>query len=1313
MACWPRNHKTNPAVPLAALLSALPRRSHGSPSSTCTCPALCGAAALSRPPSLAALTLPPRALACSFFALFWGLVARHLESLLKGWKLPVLNAIPYTAAVLIFGWLLGLWWSYTGTPSFLLGGNQQPDHGSLGTLYPSTEGWVTINGELVLYAFLPALVMSDAMSTNVHVFKKSIIQILLLATVSVGLGALLTGLVARYVFPYDWNWYISMILGSILAATDPVAVVALLKGLGAPRPLTVVITGESLLNDGTAAVMFRLFLNLETGTSYDAGGVIGFFARSALGGPAIGLGFGLVAAIWIGFTGLDAILKAGITVATAYLGFFVSEYNAEASGVLTVVTAGIVISAGAATVLMVGDKGEFVSSVWEFIEYVANTVIFFLAGSIVASRIFCGTSGDCLIQGQDWGWAFLLYVLVYVIRIVSIGLLMPILSRSGYGLTWRDMLVMSHGGLRGAVGLALAITYEETMNTRANLTGNEEDRINGARVVFFVAFIVIATLIVNGPSTPWVAKTLGVVKDPSAATFALRQEAREYISYKVTRDFERVKHGVLDGILGGGVSREVVAKYVSLNPEREPLAARPIFGRLDTRDSFALAAEGLGIGAGEGDKEDGGSAAAAGSRAAGPSSLGRSARMESHASFSSYPSAVLEDAEGEARAAMELDEMADGPAFSLPPSPPPSPPLTPIVTNSRSPSMSPPSGVESPPMSPSSPNSPMQTMSHASSKHLSAKVLELAAQENAEREAAAAGRMRRSPSADDLANEAANARTLRTLGDVARLASGQPDESLQGATGFAKGFARREKEAKAMGQAETGGAVLEMLRRSATIHFEEAAEFAEEMSMEQRREDLERKVRSSVAKELRTRFFTGMQRAYWEQLNEGYLMHRPATILIEVTDEALEQVDSDNFSDWDLLKRHCPEPQHVQRWWHRMWLSLNYVSGQLVGFTFSNDVVNGAALAVAYILAHREAAAYLRRVLGAGIHRIREKRETSERDLQRRRRDAEGQPPSPPEVYYPSSLYPRTQSEMDLKSLAGHSCVAHHADIDFAGESPPRAAVTSFSKAADRAAAAAGNTAAAVQRDLEADRKAATTGVARLGEIASDATHSAATAVPGLNGRFNSGAAGEAGGVSRRRTTTHDVVLPDEEVEAHQAEEIVICHAIVKEELKRLHEMSEVNEAHALAYLQRIAKTRAGVLENLRLAQVINLMLTREGHIFEAMLKEGVVTEAETETYLEELYDKRVRANRRLLGLGAVVNVDRRSHRSDHALDLYDNKDGFNGDANGDGELPESPPWWRFWGRGSRAPPKAAPYEEARRWWWNCWECWRTGTKSD
>lgn len=401
-----------------------------------------------------------------FFALFWGLVARHVATLAR--NTFFISKVPYTAAVLIVGFLLGLWWSETGFPSSLVGDGTPPaSNGSLGTLYPATEAWVFINGELVLFAFLPALVMADAMATNVHIFKKSIIQILILAFVAVGLGAFLTAVVGKYVFPYNWNWYTAMALGSILSATDPVAVVALLKELGAPRALTVVITGESLLNDGSAAVMFRLFLNLQNGISYSAGGVIGFFARSVLGGPAIGLGFGLVAAIWIGFTGLDAILQAGITVAAAYLGFFVSEFNAEASGVLTVVTMGLVIAAGATTYLLVGDKGEFVTSVWEFIEYVANTVIFFLAGTIVASRIFCGATLECQIQGQDWGWAFLLFVFVYLIRLVVLLLLLPILSRTGYGLTWRDAFVMSHGGLRGAVGLSLAMYVGDAVSLPA------------------------------------------------------------------------------------------------------------------------------------------------------------------------------------------------------------------------------------------------------------------------------------------------------------------------------------------------------------------------------------------------------------------------------------------------------------------------------------------------------------------------------------------------------------------------------------------------------------------------------------------------------------------------------------------------------------------------------------------------------------------------------------------------------------------------------------------------------------------------------
>lgn len=94
---------------------------------------------------------------------------------------------------------------------------------------------------LTAEAHLPQPSPHDVHTTQI--FKKSIVQILVLAFVAVGVGAFLTALVAKYVFPYNWNWYTAMALGSILSATDPVAVVSLLKDLNAPRALTVVITG--------------------------------------------------------------------------------------------------------------------------------------------------------------------------------------------------------------------------------------------------------------------------------------------------------------------------------------------------------------------------------------------------------------------------------------------------------------------------------------------------------------------------------------------------------------------------------------------------------------------------------------------------------------------------------------------------------------------------------------------------------------------------------------------------------------------------------------------------------------------------------------------------------------------------------------------------------------------------------------------------------------------------------------------------------------------------------------------------------------
>jgi NhaP-type Na+/H+ or K+/H+ antiporter len=117
-------------------------------------------------------------------------------------------------------------------------------------LSESIRIWEGINSEVLLLVFLPGLIFHDAYSLNVHLFQVSFGQCLLLAFPMVLAGTTLVACVAFYIFPYNWSFNLAMTFGSILAATDPVAVSALLNEVGAPPRLKMHISGESLLNDG-------------------------------------------------------------------------------------------------------------------------------------------------------------------------------------------------------------------------------------------------------------------------------------------------------------------------------------------------------------------------------------------------------------------------------------------------------------------------------------------------------------------------------------------------------------------------------------------------------------------------------------------------------------------------------------------------------------------------------------------------------------------------------------------------------------------------------------------------------------------------------------------------------------------------------------------------------------------------------------------------------------------------------------------------------------------------------------------------------
>jgi NhaP-type Na+/H+ or K+/H+ antiporter len=174
-----------------------------------------------------------------------------LSQILKN-KFPV----PFTVVVLIFGFIMGSIISHINVMSndFLLGEKE------LSEIHP----------HLIYYIFLPLLIFDSAFNNQFYVVQPQILSAILLAGPGVLISIGIVSLVGVYIFPYNWSWLSALMFGSILSATDPVAVVALLHDSGASKSLAALIDLESLLNDGSAFVIFMIFRDIIIGRSDSA-----------------------------------------------------------------------------------------------------------------------------------------------------------------------------------------------------------------------------------------------------------------------------------------------------------------------------------------------------------------------------------------------------------------------------------------------------------------------------------------------------------------------------------------------------------------------------------------------------------------------------------------------------------------------------------------------------------------------------------------------------------------------------------------------------------------------------------------------------------------------------------------------------------------------------------------------------------------------------------------------------------------------------------------------------------------------------------
>ena len=333
---------------------------------------------------------------------------------------------------------------------------------------------IELTPELILALFVPPLVFEAAFHLNIRELQRNLTGILLLAVP----GVILTTLIVAGVLMWGntLSLPLALVFGALIAATDPVAVVALFRSLGVPKRLSVLIEGESLLNDGTAIVLFNLMLVVALTGRFNLVDSIASFLRVAVGGTVVGLVLGWMISRLIARID-DYLIETTLTTVLAFGSYLVAE-QLHFSGVLAVVAAGLVNG-------NLGPQGMspttriVLFNFWEYVAFLANSMVFLLIGLQVSIPALIATWQPIL-------WAILAVLLS---RLVVVYGLSWIVKRVAEPIPLRWQHVLNWGGLRGAICLALALSLPASFGSERDLL-----RLMAFGVVLFTLLVQSTTM---------------------------------------------------------------------------------------------------------------------------------------------------------------------------------------------------------------------------------------------------------------------------------------------------------------------------------------------------------------------------------------------------------------------------------------------------------------------------------------------------------------------------------------------------------------------------------------------------------------------------------------------------------------------------------------------------------------------------------------------------------------------------------------------------------------------------------------------------
>ena len=354
-----------------------------------------------------------------------------------------------------------------------------------------------INPDFILYVFLPILVFDAAYEMDLNAFRKTLPNAALLAGPGVVICMFLTAALVMGLYwtvgAYDSSrWVYALMFGGLISATDPVAVVALLQELGTSKKFSTLVDGESLLNDATGLVCFMYFYGSfagKEGIDYP----LLYFAWVIACSCVIGYLIYRITLLVVRWLGSKDILQNCMVLAAAYITFMVAQSLLDVSGVIALVVFGHSFAQNGRPHLLPATNA-FMEKFWEFCAYISNTLIFLMVGVIIAAVV-------------DITWAHIFYtVVIYLglnaIRYAMIAILFPLLRRNGYGLSRAEAIVLGWGGLRGALGMCMALMVNCNENIPLATRHN---------ILIYTAGVITLTLCVNATSCKWLVNRLKLV----------------------------------------------------------------------------------------------------------------------------------------------------------------------------------------------------------------------------------------------------------------------------------------------------------------------------------------------------------------------------------------------------------------------------------------------------------------------------------------------------------------------------------------------------------------------------------------------------------------------------------------------------------------------------------------------------------------------------------------------------------------------------------------------------------------------------------